>query len=282
MSNTSVPASRASTGDFRVGRIFERTTTVYSRNFARFSAVALIAAVPQVLLAIFSGDGFGGIGGYFAAQGTATSVLTVVLIVIVIYGLYLLTQAVLVHSSFQDMRGRAVDLNHSFNVALSRLPAIVGILLLIFGVFFAGAVAVALVGAAASFVVGFFGIFLIVALFIALLAILFTRWFVAIPICVVERAGPLQCLRRSSQLTEGHRWKIFGIILLLYLLIGFIGQLVILAITALGGAVIGHIGNVIWTMVWMAFASIFVVVTYYELRSAKEGIDIEQIASVFD
>jgi hypothetical protein len=38
----------------------------------------------------------------------------------------------------------------------------------------------------------------------------------------------------------------------------------------------------IWTAIVSAFYSVVVAVTYYGLRVAKEGIDIEQIASVFD
>ena len=42
------------------------------------------------------------------------------------------------------------------------------------------------------------------------------------------------------------------------------------------------IGNTIWGAIGSAFSSIVLAVTYYDLRVAKEGIDIEQIASVFD
>jgi hypothetical protein len=36
------------------------------------------------------------------------------------------------------------------------------------------------------------------------------------------------------------------------------------------------------TAIGSAFSSVVIAVTYYELRAAKEGIDIQQIASVFD
>ena len=42
------------------------------------------------------------------------------------------------------------------------------------------------------------------------------------------------------------------------------------------------VGTLIWNGVWGAFYAIAVVVTYHDLRVAKEGINIEQIASVFD
>ena len=42
------------------------------------------------------------------------------------------------------------------------------------------------------------------------------------------------------------------------------------------------LGTLLWGALWTAYYSIAVVMTYHDLRVAKEGIDIEQIASVFD
>lgn len=40
--------------------------------------------------------------------------------------------------------------------------------------------------------------------------------------------------------------------------------------------------SLIWSTVWAAFFSIVIVVTYAELRRAKEGISVDEIAAVFD
>jgi hypothetical protein len=61
-----------------------------------------------------------------------------------------------------------------------------------------------------------------------------------------------------------------------------VGYILTSVLTAIGGTVLAVIATLLWNGVWGAFFAIFVVVTYYELRVAKEGIDIEQIASVFD
>ena len=37
---------------------------------------------------------------------------------------------------------------------------------------------------------------------------LMVRWFVAVPACVVERIGPSGSMKRSAELTSGHRWKV--------------------------------------------------------------------------
>jgi hypothetical protein len=38
----------------------------------------------------------------------------------------------------------------------------------------------------------------------------------------------------------------------------------------------------IWTGIAGAFAGVVITVTYYDLRVIKEGVDIDQIAAVFD
>jgi hypothetical protein len=42
------------------------------------------------------------------------------------------------------------------------------------------------------------------------------------------------------------------------------------------------LGTLAWNGVWGAFYAIFGVVTYHDLRVAKEGVDVHQIAAVFD
>jgi len=248
MTNTSVSVPRAP-DDFRLGRVFDRTTSVYTRNFLIFTLVPLIAYLPSLLIPV----GAGGI----ASQDRGWAIGLVAIILTVMLGL--LSQAILVYASFQDMRGRPVNLNESFNIAISRLVPILGLTIL----------------EGVCFMVGFM-------LLIAPGLILLTMWFVAVPVCIVERRGPWDSMMRSGQLTKGHRWKIFGIILLLYLTSAIVGYILTAVLGAVGGTVLATIATLLWNGVWGAFFAIFVVVTYYELRVAKEGIDIEQIASVFD
>jgi len=48
------------------------------------------------------------------------------------------------------------------------------------------------------------------------------------------------------------------------------------------GTVAGSILTLVWSAVLGAFSSVVVAVSYRQLRVAKEGVDIEQIAAVFD
>ena len=238
----------ATASDFSVGRVFDRTTSIYTRNFLMFSLVPMVAFLPTLLLPV-------GAGGMSQDRSWIFMLLAVLLAVV----LSLLSQAILVYASFQDMRGKQVDIGESINVALVRLLPIVGLALL----------------AGFCTMIGF--MLLVVPGFILL-----TMWFVAIPVCIVERAGPWDSMMRSGQLTKGHRWKIFGIIFLLYLISGVVGYILTSVIGSIAGSMVSLIIQIIWNGIWGAFFAVFVVVTYYELRSSKEGVDIEQIASVFD
>jgi uncharacterized membrane protein len=107
-------------------------------------------------------------------------------------------------------------------------------------------------------------------------------WFVAVAACVVERRGPFAAMGRSNQLTKGHRWKIFGLLILLILVSVLAALLIGLILTPLGSTILTFIVNVVWSAIWGAYYATAVAVSYHDLRVAKEGVDIEQIASVFD
>jgi hypothetical protein len=157
------------------------------------------------------------------------------------------------------MRGRPVSLVQSLRAVSNRLLVVVGLAL---GMGFA-------VG------IGFL-------LFIVPGFVLLTMWFVATPACVVERLGVGASMARSSALTQGHRWKIFGMMMLVGAIEGIGGVAVKAALALTGNVGLIMAGMVIWSGAWGAFNAVFAVSAYHDLRVAKEGIDTEQIAAVFD
>jgi MFS family permease len=247
-------SARFAQGDFRVGRVLNRTTSLLSRNFLTFFVVTAIAQLPTILLSQFSASTTPG-SGQAAVQSAVLLGLGIVLMMV----LSVLSQAIVLYGAFQDMRGRPVRLVESLQVGLRRFFPIIGL-----------GFCMSLIGGIASV------FFLIPGL------ILFTMWFVATPVCVVEKLGPLGSMGRSSRLTKGYRWKIFGLFLLLIIISLVVSQLVAVTLAAMGGAALALIGAIVWGGVWGAFYAISVVVTYHDLRAAKEGTDIEQIAAVFD
>ena len=253
MTDTSLSA-RFAEGDFRVGRILSRTSSVLSRNFLPFFIVTAIANLPGALLIKVSTDP-ANIDPEAALQNVGMIFVGLILTVV----LNVLCQAIVLYGAFQDMRGRPVNLVESLQVGLRRFFPIVGLA-----------------------IVAYFLIMLGTMLLIVPGLILLTMWFVATPACVVENLGPIRSMRRSSQLTKGHRWKVFGLILLVAVLGSVIIGGINLGFELMAGPILALISGVILNGIWGAFYAIAVVVTYHDLRVAKEGTNIEQIAAVFD
>lgn len=247
MANISAAAPVAP-GEFRVGQVLNRSFTLLSRNFLMFFVVSMVAALPNVLINHNTGS---------ELSGATAGWLVIGLIVTIV--LEMLSQAVVLYGAFQDMRGRPVNLGEALSVALSRLLPIVGVAICV-GV----------------------GVFLASLLLLVPGLILMTMWYVATPVCVVEQKGPMASMGRSSELTKGHRWKIFGMILLVVFGGGIVSAIVLALLAATGSSVLEILGGLVWNGVWGAFYAIFVVVTYHDLRVAKEGVDVHEIASVFD
>lgn len=250
MTNTAMPAHFAES-DFRVGRVLACAATILSQHFLIFFVMAVVANLPSVLLA--------NVGGETKAEPTGQAVILIVVAGVLSFLLSMISQAVMVHAAFQAMRNRLVSLGDSLKVGLARVIPII-LLALIVGL---------LAGLAAL-------------LLIIPGLILVTMWFVGTPVCVVERTGPWTSLKRSAELTKGHRWKIFGLMLLLIIVSLIVSGLINLVFSQFGSLVLTVVGALAWSGFWGAYNSIAVVVTYHDLRVAKEGIDIEQIAAVFD
>jgi uncharacterized membrane protein len=242
---------RVSESDFSVGRVFDRTPSLYMSDFLSFTLVTLVASLPMLL---FINPADSNSSEPFAGSSAASVMLGIFLWLV----LRLLSQAILVYGAFQSMRGKSVNLIASLNRTTRSFP---------------------LIGLAVMSVIG---VIVGSMLFIIPGMMLYAAWFVGVPVCMAERLGAWQCLERSAELTRGHRWAVFGIIVLLNIGSSIVSKVIEFSFTAIGGGTLALIGFLIGNAIWEAFFAVFVVVTYYELRVAKEGIDIEQIASVFD
>ena len=250
--STAAAETRFAEGDFRVGRVLTRAVSVLSRRFLPFCIVTFVAFLPLIAVSRAS------ISGEIDPDQTLIILGLSFALAMAQMMISTFTSAVILHGAFQDMRHRPVSLAESLKVGLRRFLPLLGLAFLM----------------ALLIVLGF-------ALLIIQGLILYTMWFVAVAACVVERTGPWTSMRRSRELTKGHRWKIFGVALLLILL-SLVNRVLRLMLVSAGGETLALIGTMIWIAISYAFSSVVIAVSYYELRAAKEGIDIEQIASVFD
>jgi hypothetical protein len=118
--------------------------------------------------------------------------------------------------------------------------------------------------------------------FVVQALILFAMWAVTTPVCVLERRGPFGSLARSAELTRGHRWKVFALTFPLFAVDTVISSFLEDTLSAAGGTPLMLAGTLLWNGLWGAFYAVAFGVSYHELRVAKEGIDIDQIAAVFE
>jgi hypothetical protein len=237
-----VGSERFGQGEFRIGGVLRRTWSVLSRNFLAFFLVTAIASLPDILL-----EDLGQSRGW------------------VIFGLFLsdvmrrLSQAALLHGAFQQMRGKPVSLTQSFQVGLRRFFPVIRL-----------AIAASLLTMLAA------------TLFVIPGVIVYLMLFVATPVCVVEQLGPLRSMERSQQLTQGHRWKLLGLLLLMLLpAVVVVGVFESIEEFAETGVVMTAVCELICNAIVGAGYATLVIATYHDLRVAKEGVDTEQIAAVF-
>jgi glycerophosphoryl diester phosphodiesterase family protein len=247
MANISAAAPIAP-GEFRIGDVLSKTATLLSRNFLTFFVVAIVASLPRLLWAGVDAETAANFpwGRFFGGLGFFLILNT-------------LAQAIILYGAFQAMRGRPVNLGECLSVGLSRFFPIVGLVICAYLAIWVGLILLIVPG-----------------------IILGIMWYVATPVCVVEQKGPLASLGRSSELTKGHRWKIFGMVVLLIIVAGIVGAIIVALLKLTGSWVLMTLGTLVWNGAWGAFYAIFGVVTYHDLRVAKEGVDTDQIASVFD
>jgi len=238
--------------EFRIGPIFTRSWSIYAANFVVFTLVAIVIALPHQL------------GGDAETVGGAVRSFVAAIVGVI---LEFLGQAVILYGAFQAMRGRRVIIGDAVRRGLSRFLSIVGVSILVS-----------------------LGVFVGLILFIIPGIILALRWSVALPACVVENLGPIAAMRRSADLTKGHRWQIFGLFVLIIVVamiaFGVIGALVGMGLLAapetLGRLVLLGIVTVIITAIVTAYFNVVAAMIYHDLRVAKEGVGTEEIAAVFD
>jgi hypothetical protein len=247
---------------FSIGQVFERSFSVLFKNLVPFLILSAIAMSPYLILYWDQAALTFGQPGVIAADPTkvfrnfgSSFVLSLVLGAV----LKTLCEAAILVGAFQVMRGQPFRVMDSLRKGLGRFWAILGLLI------------VQGIGEAFGFM-----------LLIVPGLILVTMWYVALPACVVEKMGPMTSLSRSAALTKGSRWKIFGLLILLVLLGAILGGVINGTMIVTGNKFAYVIGQYVLQVGVVAFGSIVGVVVYHDLRVAKEGIDTDRIAAVFD
>jgi hypothetical protein len=263
-------------GDFRVGEVLSRAWSILTGNIVFFLTVPILLLVCYFVIGA-------GLGVVFAVVGGISSPWVIglagLVTVIAILALNMIGQGVLLMGAFQRLRGQPLQVALALQRVMARFLPLLGLSILlsfglvaavIFSFFIFWALALALGGFA-----------IVLAPVIAVPPfILFVMWLVAVPACVVEGQGAIASMFRSADLTKGFRWKITGIALLI-IVVTILARFVQFGFTLISPW-LGFLFALIWFVFWIAYIDCVVIMSYHDLRVAKEGVDTSQIASVFD
>jgi hypothetical protein len=176
----------------------------------------------------------------------------------------------------QDLRGAPVSIGEAVTIAARRFLPLIGVGLSVGILSFLAFIVFVLGGALLAPA----GLVLIIP-GIIVVAIIMCMYFVVAPVCVAERAGVRASLSRSRFLTGGYRWQIFGAYILIAIFGAISSGIAAGATSAVGGIAATIVGFGVQA-IFGAFGAVLAAVLYYQLRVAKEGVDLAKIASVFE
>jgi hypothetical protein len=234
---------------FDLGAILGETFQTYFANFLPFLLLTTVAYAPAILFAVF------------VPSGSRLSPLPPRMITILLQLLSgPLATATITFGVFQQMRGRSTTISDCLKVGLSNLFPVLGVAVL----------------QGLAIVVGAFFCAVPGLIAMAMLA-------VAVPVAIEERPGVFAALNRSGELTEGYRWPVFGVLFILGLInfgVGIVFGLMMLALASI--PVLPTLISEAAGVVAGGLSATAAAVMYYRLRSVKESIDVDSLASVFD
>ncbi len=254
-------ASLAAAERFDMGRVVNRAFGVIGRNLPLFLMLAvLLRFIPALLLRAFMTSAIrtpgAGLATAFTLMGTG------------LFSIFLsyLMQATVNYATVTDLDGQRPVFAKSLMIGLKyALPLLLMAIVSVIAIY-AGLI-----------------LLLVPGLILALM------WSVATPAMVSEGLGVFASLGRSRALTKGHRWAIFGLLLVVALLT-FVPLLLVPLLSGafsnpaayqaspFGPAQIINAG--LSMLVSMLFAVIIAAI-YVELRTIKEGATPESLAQIF-
>ena len=233
--------------EFRVGAVLARSLGVMRNNFGPFSVLSILFLAAPLVLTLM-------LVPLLAGLDEGATILPVVLIWPL---LYFMLSAVLMYGTISDLRGKRATVGESLRWVLGLVFPIIGIS-----------------------IVATLGIFAGLLLFVVPGLILLTMWWIAVPAAVAERTGVGASLRRSAELTSGYRWQVFGILISVYvvqMLLEFVADGVF------GGVeILGTLFTLLISLFMLVLYAVVSAVIYHDLRILKDGVDVEDIARVFD
>jgi len=240
------PALGTLRGSFGVGEVLGQTFSIYFSNLLPFTLLTAFALAPAYALVFLVGR---------APQASALVIVSSLLLGLVSILSSNIATGAITFGVFQQLRGKDASIVECLGRGLS-------LLLPVFGLAFVQSLGI--------------GIAMLACLVPGIL--LAVRWAVSIPAAVTEGTGISDSIERSTYLTDGLRWDVFGVLFVLGLI--QVGSVFLLRLVA-GNPTLLLLLTGVKDLLVVGLSATASAVMYYRLRSLKESIDVDQIASVF-
>ena len=271
---------------FSVGSVLRQSLLIFGRNATGFGIVAVAFTVPAIAYSQFL------LGELTELErdpsgASGAGILAIILLgSLALFLLQAVAAAILCFGTIRDLRGGAAGLWESLRGGLPAMFRVMGItILLSLLIVLSSFVAAIPGGLAAAAGMGTAGAILSGLGAATAFAVIFTRYWIAIPVAVVEATGVIASLKKSAAMTKGQRWRVFGLILVLLSLNFGAAWLVDSIASTANASAPGWPAIILGLAVasfFLAWRSIAAAVAYHDLRIAREGSQGDEVARVFE
>lgn len=233
-----------------VGEVLARSFSTWAANIVPFTAVGVVIYSPVLVAYVI-----------LAAAGGAPDAVRILTLLENILGLILI--GAVTYGVFEHLNGEKPSPGDVLRKGLSKLGGV-------WGVGIVTGIGVML-GFCALLVPGL---------------ILLARWWLAVPVAVIESPGTFASMDRSVQLTENNRWRIFALALGSLVVVSVLGIVLGLVVgSLLSGGGRDAAGEALLTLALIpvqALSAVIPAIAYHDMRRGKEGADVAELLRAFD
>lgn len=235
-----------------LGRMLSQSFSVYLRNLIPFLLFGTLMFTPWIVLRVLGAE----------TEVAARTPITLVAMLLQMLLGQLLTGA-LTYGVVQQLRGQTASIGEVLGHGAKSFLRVLG------------------TGLLSGLLIGLGSLLIVPGIIFAV------RFYVAVPVAVMEGKSGSAAMSRSADLVRGSGWTIFGAFLLIILVAAILGGVIgaILAIRSDGSveAALESLWFEVPIQILMStFGATIMAVTYFQLRKGKENVDAQDVAAVFD
>ncbi len=248
-------AAQQRTFAFSVGGIVGSSFKIWGRNLLPFTVLAALIFSPLIVYTVIL------MGSALTKKDFQTYSI------VMFYGssiLGFIATGAITYGVVRQLQGEPASIGASIGVGLGRLLPVLGVGIMVGLIVFLGSLLLVIPG-----------------------IYWMCTYYVAVPVAVIEKAGGSDSLRRSKELTKGNLGNIFAVVLLFGLLglaVGLaVDRFVVGEIETLAQTHRSMVLNLVQTILFAGgLGPVANALIYYELRRAKEGVSLDELAKVFE